>query len=158
MAWRVRERRAEGRALLGVSDGHAMRGDGHAEVARRVRKAVLHEQARRRDRAPAPRRRSAFSRGELAVFEGDVVRDRRTSGSSGWACAVKPGRALLEDEAGDAAAALRLVGARRTRRPTGASCAFEMKTLRPFSTQLVAALLGAASGSRRRDRSRPRAR
>src|SRR5258705_39586 len=129
-----------GRALLGVGDGHAMRGDGHAEIARRVREAVLHEQIEG-EIQPLALGADEVLGGDLTVLQGDVVRDRggpddldRLRGEAG--------RAPLEDEARDSAAALGLVGARpheAPRRVVGP----RGEDLAPVQHPAAAALLGA---------------
>src|SRR2546426_2768381 len=104
------QRCAEGRALLGMGDGHAMRGDGHTQIARRVWKAVFHEEIEGQVEALALRADQALG-GKLAVLEDHVVRHRgRTDGPDGPR--AEPWRPALEDEARDAAAPLRPVGPR----------------------------------------------
>ena len=152
MAWRWRERRAEGRALLGVRDRHPVRGHRDAEVARRVREAMLHEEVegeveplpflRRAGSRPASRSpRSATS---LGIGRGPDRPDRARGEAR---------RALLEDEAARCRARPLPLSVRANTTPHCASWAWEMKTLRPFSTHgRRAARRG--SGWRRRDRSR----
>src|SRR5262245_32649075 len=103
------ERRAERGALLGVHDRHAMRGDGHPEVAGRVREAVLHQKIEG-EVEPLPLGAHQILRGHLAVLQRDVVRDLRGPDDLDR-LRGEARRALLDDEARDTAAALGLVGA-----------------------------------------------
>src|SRR5262245_25239968 len=104
------ERGAERGALLGVCDRHAVRGDGHAEIAGRVWEAVLHQEIEG-EVEPLPLSAHQVLGGHLTVLQRDVVRDLGgpddLDGRRGEA-----GRALLDDEARDAAAAFGLVGTR----------------------------------------------
>src|SRR5262245_35915886 len=104
------ERGAERGALLGVRDRHAVRSDGDAQIAGRVREAVLHQEIEG-EVEPLPLGAHQVLGRHLTVLQRDVVRDLGgpddLDGRRGEA-----GRALLDDEARDAAAAFGLVGAR----------------------------------------------
>src|SRR2546422_832811 len=92
---------AERLALLGVLDGHAMRGDGDPEVRRGVREAILHEEVERQVE-PLPFLADQRVGGQHAVLEHDVVGDR---GGADRADVLprEARRARLDDEARDAA-------------------------------------------------------
>src|SRR5262245_39022185 len=133
------ERRAERGALLGVGDRHAVRGDGDAQIASRVREAVLHQEVEGQVE-PLSLGADEILGGNLAVLQRDVVRDLGgpddLDGLRG-----EPRCALLEDEARDAATALGLVGARpheSPRRLVGA----RGEDLATIQHPAVAALLG----------------
>src|SRR5262245_33330922 len=136
----LRERRAERRALLGVGDGHAMRGDGHAQIARGVREAVLHEQIEGEIEPLALGADEVLGR-DLAVLQGDVVRDRRGPDHLDR-LRGEAGRASLEDEARDPTTALRLVGTRPDQTPRRVVGA-RGEDLAAVQDPAVAALLGA---------------
>src|SRR5262245_21273587 len=134
------ERSAEGRALLGVRDRHAVRGHRDAQVARRVREPVLHEQVER-EIEPLALGADEVLGGNLAVLEGDVVRDRRGPDDLDR-LRGEARRAPLKYEARDPATALLLVGARphqAPRRVVGA----RGEDLAPVEHPAIAALLGA---------------
>src|SRR5262245_41252448 len=110
------QRDTEGRALLGVSDGHAMRGNGHTEIARGVRETLLDEQVEGEIEPLTFMADQVLGR-NLAILERHVVRNRRGADRANVPRG-EPGRALVDDEAGDAGPPLRLVRAREDDAPS----------------------------------------
>src|SRR5499425_1995293 len=105
----LREGRPEGGALLGVRHRHPVGGHRHPEVAGRVRETLLHEEIEG-EVEPLPFRAHQVLRGDLAVLEHDIVGDGRGADDPNR-LRGEAGGAALHDEAGDAGATFRLVGA-----------------------------------------------